>query len=404
MDMYRFAQGQLVRWKSARRRKPLIVRGARQVGKTWLIERFAAVEFDELVKVDLEKRRDLHDCFGDDLDARTVLRRLELDSGRRIVAGRTLLFLDEVQACPRAIMALRYLYEQTPELHVIAAGSLLEFAMGEIPVPVGRLQELHLYPHDLSRVPVGDRQPRRGRQRHRAPVGDGRSRATPAVARAEDLLLRRRDAGKRTRILSHRIDRGLLHRTDGDHRYLSRGLREVRTPRGSDLPGHGAPLRGAHHRRTDQVHAPGPGPLGTHQPPRVRSAAQGSGDPQDPFVRPVRPAARRKRQRPSLQGGAARHRAAADPVSGSRRAGTSRARSARHVPGRAGGAVRSAGADRHRRIGAVLLGAGRTRIERRGRLPCGPRRPDRARRGEVRLSRQPAQPAPDAGCVSRAID
>ena len=146
MDMYRFAQEQLVRWKSARRRKPLIVRGARQVGKTWLIERFAAIEFDDLVKVDLEKRRDLHDCFGDDLDARTVLRRLELDSGRRIVAGSTLLFLDEVQACPRAIMALRYLYEQTPELHVIAAGSLLEFAMGEIPVPVGRLQELHLYP------------------------------------------------------------------------------------------------------------------------------------------------------------------------------------------------------------------------------------------------------------------
>ena len=146
MGMHRFAYEQLVRWKSALRRKPLIVRGARQVGKTWLIERFAEAEFDSMVKVDLEMRRDLHGCFGDDLDARTVLRRLELDSGARIVPGGTLLFLDEVQACPRAIMALRYLYEQMPALHVIAAGSLLEFALGDIPVPVGRVQQLHLYP------------------------------------------------------------------------------------------------------------------------------------------------------------------------------------------------------------------------------------------------------------------
>ena len=136
--MHRIAYAQLVRWKSAPRRKPLIVRGARQVGKTWLIERFAEAEFDRMVKVDLEQRRDLHRCFGDDLDAGTVIRHLELDGGSRIVPGSTLLFLDEVQACPRAIMALRYLYEQMPALHVVAAGSLLEFALGEIPIPVGR--------------------------------------------------------------------------------------------------------------------------------------------------------------------------------------------------------------------------------------------------------------------------
>ena len=153
--MYRFAQEQLVRWKSSPRRKPLIVRGARQVGKTWLVERFADTEFDTLVKLDLEKRRDLHGCFGDNLDAHTVLRQLELGAGRRIVAGRTLLFLDEVQVCPRAIMALRYLYEQVPDLHVIAAGSLLEFVMGNIPVPVGRVQYLHLYPMTFREYLLG---------------------------------------------------------------------------------------------------------------------------------------------------------------------------------------------------------------------------------------------------------
>ena len=144
--MYRLAQEQIEKWTSAPRRKPLIVRGARQVGKTWLVEHVAAARFETMLKVDLEKRRDLHVHFGDNLDPKVIIQRLEVDSGQRIVSGRTLLFLDEIQACPRAIMALRYFYEQMPDLHVIAAGSLLEFALGEISVPVGRVQYLHLYP------------------------------------------------------------------------------------------------------------------------------------------------------------------------------------------------------------------------------------------------------------------
>ena len=147
--MYRFAQEQIEKWIRARRRKPLIVRGARQVGKTWLVEHVAAglcdarrqaVSFETMIKIDLEKRRDLHIHFGDNLDPKVIVQHLEVDSGKRIVPGRTLLFLDEIQACPRAIMALRYFYEQMPDLHVIAAGSLLEFALGEISVPVGRVQ------------------------------------------------------------------------------------------------------------------------------------------------------------------------------------------------------------------------------------------------------------------------
>ncbi len=153
--MYRFARDQLVRWISAPRRKPLVVRGARQVGKTWLVEHVVAAEFDSLVKVDLEKRRDLHVHFGDNLDPTVIVRRLELDSGTRIVPGRTLLFLDEIQACPRAMLALRYFYEQLPDLHVIAAGSLLEFALGDISVPVGRVQYLHLYPMTFREYLLG---------------------------------------------------------------------------------------------------------------------------------------------------------------------------------------------------------------------------------------------------------
>jgi len=104
--------------------------------------------FDSFVKIDLEKRRDLHVHFAGNLEPRTILNHLELVT-RRIISGKTLLFFDEIQACPRAITALRYFYEQIPELHVVAAGSLLEFAFGEISVPVGRVQYLHLHPMTL---------------------------------------------------------------------------------------------------------------------------------------------------------------------------------------------------------------------------------------------------------------
>jgi len=146
--MKRMAEQELINWKNSSRRKPLIIRGARQVGKTWLAENVLASQFDSFVKIDLEKRRDLHVHFAGNLDCRLILNYMELAT-RRIIPGETLLFFDEIQACPRAITALRYFYEEMPELHVVAAGSLLEFAFGEISVPVGRVQYLHLYPLTL---------------------------------------------------------------------------------------------------------------------------------------------------------------------------------------------------------------------------------------------------------------
>jgi hypothetical protein len=143
--MKRWVEKQALSWKKSSRRKPLIVRGARQVGKTWLVENVLAGQFEILIKIDLEKRRDLHVHFAGSLEPKTILSYLELAVGR-IIPGRTLLFFDEIQACPRAIMALRYFYEQMPELHVVAAGSMLEFAFDKISIPVGRVQYLHMHP------------------------------------------------------------------------------------------------------------------------------------------------------------------------------------------------------------------------------------------------------------------
>lgn len=133
-------------WSDSPRRKPLVVRGARQVGKTWAINDFGASRFAAVHTIDLEARRDWHRLFEGNLDARRIVAELEVVLGRRIAAGHDLLFFDEIQACPRALVALRYFYEQLPELHVVAAGSLLEFALGEYSFPVGRVQFANVFP------------------------------------------------------------------------------------------------------------------------------------------------------------------------------------------------------------------------------------------------------------------
>ena len=144
--MKRMVEEQLLRWKESRRRKPLIVRGARQVGKTYSIGKLGDDHFSEVVRVDLERNRDWHRVFEGNLAARSIASDLEVLTGKTIVPGKTLLFLDEIQSCPRAIMVLRYFFEELPELHVVAAGSLLEFALAEISFPVGRVQFAEMHP------------------------------------------------------------------------------------------------------------------------------------------------------------------------------------------------------------------------------------------------------------------
>jgi len=143
--MKRIAEGKILKWAASNRRKPLIIRGARQVGKTWLVENCLAKRFEKLVKVDLERQPHFHEAFSGELSPKRMLNTIEART-ERIIPGKTLLFIDEIQSCPRAITALRYFYEDLPELHVVAAGSMLEFAFGQISVPVGRVQYLHLQP------------------------------------------------------------------------------------------------------------------------------------------------------------------------------------------------------------------------------------------------------------------
>jgi predicted AAA+ superfamily ATPase len=137
----------LEKWKNQSDRLPIILRGARQVGKSFVIEKFGKENFDSLVTCNFEFRPELSQCF-DTFDPLSICSKLEVAFKTRILPGKTLLFLDEIQNCPKAIMALRYFKEKLPSLHVIAAGSLLEFALHEeqFSFPVGRVQFLYLKP------------------------------------------------------------------------------------------------------------------------------------------------------------------------------------------------------------------------------------------------------------------
>jgi uncharacterized protein len=129
----------LMGWKDSPSRKPLIIRGARQVGKTYSVKEFGKEHFSNVVVLDFERERSLAPIFEKDLDPLKMIFDLEIHTGSRIIPGETLLFFDEIQACERALLSLRYFYEEMPDLHIIAAGSLLEFAMENISFPVGRV-------------------------------------------------------------------------------------------------------------------------------------------------------------------------------------------------------------------------------------------------------------------------
>ncbi len=137
----------LAEWRARDSRKPLIIRGARQVGKSTLVHQFAESSQLDLLEINFERNPEFRAAFStnDPVDIQTTLHLL---TGKKLMPGKTLLFLDEIQAAPEALVSLRYWYEEFPQLHVLAAGSLLEFTLedAQFSMPVGRVEYLHLGP------------------------------------------------------------------------------------------------------------------------------------------------------------------------------------------------------------------------------------------------------------------
>lgn len=145
--MKRLIEEELFKWKNSNNRLPLIIRGARQVGKSFTIEKFGKENFKNIALINFEQRTDFSACF-DTLDPQQILSKIELMTEISIKDGETLVFFDEIQQCPKALLALRYFKEKRPHLHVIAAGSLLEFALRQedFSFPVGRVEFLYMRP------------------------------------------------------------------------------------------------------------------------------------------------------------------------------------------------------------------------------------------------------------------
>lgn len=138
----------LIKWKTLENRKPLIVHGARQVGKTYIIKQFGKEYYDNLIYVNFETNQELSLQISDSIDAKYIINKLELFFGEKIIPGKTLIFFDEIQANERALTSLKYFYEDAPEYHIIAAGSLLGIAINrkEYSFPVGKVQMMNMYP------------------------------------------------------------------------------------------------------------------------------------------------------------------------------------------------------------------------------------------------------------------
>lgn len=145
--MYRMAMENLLAWKQSRRRKPLIIEGARQVGKTWLMKEFGRQAYADTVYINFDSNARMAELFASDLDTKRLVLGLELYAGRKIDPENTLLIFDEVQEVPRALAALKYFCEDAPQYHIVCAGSLLGIALHRgTSFPVGKVDFLKLYP------------------------------------------------------------------------------------------------------------------------------------------------------------------------------------------------------------------------------------------------------------------
>ena len=145
--MERTAFEQLKKWKESSRRKPLIIQGARQVGKTWLMEAFGRECYKETVKLNCDRDERLKDIFNENISPAKLLPQIEIIAGKRIVPQETLLILDEIQEIPRALTSLKYFNEEAPEIQIVAAGSQLGVALHHgTSFPVGNVSFLDLYP------------------------------------------------------------------------------------------------------------------------------------------------------------------------------------------------------------------------------------------------------------------
>ncbi|MDR1926536.1 MAG: ATP-binding protein [Endomicrobium sp.] len=145
--MKRKAMKDLINWKNSSRRKPLLIYGARQVGKTWLMQNFGKQEYQNTIYINFENNKPIKEIFSKDLDTERLIKNIELATSKKISCENTLIIFDEIQECNNALVSLKYFCDNAPEYHIVAAGSFLGVAMQQgNSFPVGKVDMLTLYP------------------------------------------------------------------------------------------------------------------------------------------------------------------------------------------------------------------------------------------------------------------
>lgn len=154
--MKRFIAEKLVKWKESKNRKPLILRGARQVGKTFILKEFGEKYYDSVAYFNFDHDDGLSSLFNNTKDPKRILEQLTLISGKKINPETTLIIFDEVQECPDALNSLKYFKEEAPSYHVVCAGSLLGIKLSKTSFPVGKVEFLDMYPMTFSEFLLAD--------------------------------------------------------------------------------------------------------------------------------------------------------------------------------------------------------------------------------------------------------
>ena len=154
--MKRFIVDKLIKWKNSKYRKPLILKGARQVGKTYILKEFGKENYDDIAYFNFDLDTDLYNLFVNSKEPKRILEQLAFIYGKAIIPGKTLIFFDEIQECPDALNSLKYFQEEANEYHIVCAGSLLGIRLSHTSFPVGKVDFMNLYPMTFSEFLIAD--------------------------------------------------------------------------------------------------------------------------------------------------------------------------------------------------------------------------------------------------------
>ena len=155
-NMKRFIMDKLIEWKNSKNRKPLILKGARQVGKTYILKQFGEENYAGVAYFNFDHDEDLYNLFNNTKDPKRILEQLAFIYGKAIKPESTLIFFDEIQECPNALNCLKYFQEEANEYHIVCAGSLLGIRLSHTSFPVGKVEFMNLYPMSFSEFLLAD--------------------------------------------------------------------------------------------------------------------------------------------------------------------------------------------------------------------------------------------------------